>query len=381
MLCALLLTAAEAIPAATIRVHVVSGTPRTSLANGSAAAPFATLSAAAAHVRHLRSTGAALGEVIVTIGAGAYAPISLDESDSGRDAMARTNYRGEGLSTIVSGGVEVPPHLFHANEELAVEHARELTLSSNTIFTADLESLGISDEDLGSIIAGPCVHGCPDMPSGLSFQGHRMTLARWPDVEASTGHNVYTHAANGCGPGCLELDKSSAAATRAHRWVNESGWLHGYFEWDWADCYRQLSSLNATGGGYKLSFEPATEAPKANARFYVTNLLSELTAPGEFFLERSAGARRLHLIPPGHSALMGVRTESLSILRPILAPSSPHPLLICTPSPPIPSPPSPPAHHILTLFQWATMAPRPGRAGRCSASRKQSLRSTARGMW
>ena len=92
-----------------------------------------------------------------------------------------------------------------------------------------------------------------------------------------------------------------------------------------------LTSANFTAAGVDLNFgfTPADTAPKQNARYYATNLLSELDAPGEFYFEittgtstrasasanvsdrASAGASsdsamkvmKVHMIPPpGHSS-------------------------------------------------------------------------------
>jgi hypothetical protein len=51
-------------------------------------------------------------------------------------------------------------------------------------------------------------------------------------------------------------------------------------------------------GSFHITMQPATEAPKANARFYGLNFLSELDVPGEFYLELSDTVQKLYLIPP-----------------------------------------------------------------------------------
>ena len=261
-------------------VHVSANASVT--VEGTAGLPFNTIDEATAHVRKLRQEEPAIGTIVVAIGAGRHRAFSVA---SGESVDARTIYRGVGDSTVVSGGVEVPPSLWHANK-----------VGAPAVYTADLTSLNISDADLGAIAAGGCVHGCPDMQSPLSFNGTAMNLARWPNLEISTGHNVYANAAAPCGAGCLNLGKGSDAAARASRWANQSdAWVHGcaaycrrahgppiseisalyddrYFEWDWADCYRQVTSIGGGGAELRFTSPAAAESPKANARFYVTNV-------------------------------------------------------------------------------------------------------------
>ena len=56
--------------------------------------------------------------------------------------------------------------------------------------------------------------------------------------------------------------------------------VHGYFEWDWADCYRQIGGVGQ-GPDKNVQLQMDHDvSPKSNARFYVTNVLAELDAPG-----------------------------------------------------------------------------------------------------
>ena len=165
-----------------------------------------------------------------------------------------------------------------------------------------LQSLGIPLASFGAIVAGDCIHGCTRMPAPLSFGlGAPMVLARWPNLDLTTGRNTYDNAGAACGEGCLSVKNAGGAGERVARWATEgTGWIHGYFEWDWADCYRAIVSVNTTAAPNvtQVTFDPADARPKPNARFYGLNLLSELDAPGEFFLDFSGSGQKLHLIPP-----------------------------------------------------------------------------------
>ena len=83
---------------------------------------------------------------------------------------------------------------------------------------------------------------------------------------------------------------------------------HGYWHWDWADCYRRLGSVTPIAGSkgtnaVNVSFKPGGskgdiiyEVTESNARFYGVNLLTELDQPGEYFIDRAK--LRLHFLPP-----------------------------------------------------------------------------------
>ena len=180
-----------------------------------------------------------------------------------------------------------------------------------TVYSADLSGL-VDPSLLGEIIAGDCIHGCSSMPSGLSLGGEPMHRARWPNVMPLPGGvnattNAYVNAGAGCGAGCTTFDSAKAnrgGVAQLSRWGKEhDAWIHGYFEWDWADCYRKLTSVEPTKKDssntslYDITLSPPSESPKANARFYILNALSELDAPGEFYIEISEGLM-LHLIQP-----------------------------------------------------------------------------------
>ena len=147
------------------------------------------------------------------------------------------------------------------------------------------------------------MHGCTDMPSGLSFgTSSSMRLARWPNVQqvSKLETNSYVHGGAPCGAGCQTLSADNAKTSNINKWSDEkNAWIHGYFEWDWADCYRkinQVTTTTTTTSSFNITFTPATETPKNNSRFYILNALSELDDAGEFYME--GNGTTLHLIPP-----------------------------------------------------------------------------------
>jgi hypothetical protein len=163
-------------------------------------------------------------------------------------------------------------------------------------YVADITGLGVPFGEFGAIAAGGCIHGCPAMPAGLSFGDQRLTIARWPNLEARTGNNVYHHAAEGCGAGCFTVATCPGCASqRLKGWAAQgTGWIHGYFEWDWADCYRKIEGVSlantSSSDVFTVKVLPADSSPKPSARFYALNLLSEL---GETLEQLPPAARHI----------------------------------------------------------------------------------------
>eukprot|EP00040_Diaphanoeca_grandis_P010137 m.51911 g.51911 ORF g.51911 m.51911 type:complete len:787 (-) comp21518_c0_seq1:23-2383(-) len=219
------------------------------------------------------------------------------------------------IEQSVDGGVTFSSHMARANCGVfsheptnppgALDCGNALQVIGNlkfngpiTVYSANLSSLNIPLSSFGAIVAGDCIHGCSAMPSGLSFGADHMVRARWPNL--NSGRNTYTYASTGCGAGCFNVPQTNLSK-RIEKWGQEpNGWIHGYFEWDWADCYRSIASVttNTTTNILQIDVLPATESPKPNARFYGLNLKSELDFPGEFYLELTNFSQVLHMVPP-----------------------------------------------------------------------------------
>lgn len=139
-----------------------------------------------------------------------------------------------------------------------------------------------------------------------------MHLARWPNLNSTNERNIYFNAdtSKTCGKGCVAIN-NTVTTQRMRAWENETNaFLHGYFEWDWADCYREIISVrmpssSSSSNLINISISPQDLEPKLNSRFYAVNLLSELDAPGEYYIENNTSSKSfgisqfdLHIIPP-----------------------------------------------------------------------------------
>ena len=176
--------------------------------------------------------------------------------------------------------------------------------------------VGLESHNLGSMVEGGCVGDCQHNKTWLSFGGNLMQLARWPNSANLTSSGwKWAHATNGT-MNSITLD--AAAAARAVTWKKEIeaagnqsvAFTHGYWEWDWADCFRKIGDIDTVSD--TLTFETnMSVTPKTNARWYATNLLSELDQPGEYFVD--VVGEKLYFLPP--SPISSSQSPILSCMR------------------------------------------------------------------
>ena len=156
--------------------------------------------------------------------------------------------------------------------------------AAGRVLQADLRANGI--KDLGAVA---------DRTNRIDLYcgGERQTLSRWPDngftqagaaVGATDLPDTWIHV-HGTSEGVLRYNDE-----RLEKWAGEpEPWLFGYWYWDWADKYHRLVSVDAAGGTFTLDEPWSRYGYRDNCRFYGLNLLCELDAPGEYYVDRSSG--------------------------------------------------------------------------------------------
>lgn len=163
--------------------------------------------------------------------------------------------------------------------------------SAGKVYQADLAANGI--EDLG--VVTEIVNRFD-----LYCNGSRQTLSRWPDkgfTEAGRAlgptevGDTWIHV-HGTREGILEyLDD------RIVNWVKEPDcYLFGYFYWDWLDWYYQMQSVDTENKTFTIKPPYHKYGFRDGCRFYGLNLLCELDAPGEYYVDR--GSSVIYWIPP-----------------------------------------------------------------------------------
>jgi hypothetical protein len=100
------------------------------------------------------------------------------------------------------------------------------------------------------------------------------------------------------------VNASSVAAQRLLGWRAEADpWIHSYPVYDWADSWGRPTITPEASGGVHVNVSGVAyyKAP-GDAKFYGSNLLSELDQPGEYYLDEKRG--KLYWYPPeGSSSL------------------------------------------------------------------------------
>lgn len=269
---------------------------------GTKGRPVATLQAARALVRKQKAaTGLPKVGVTVWIRAGQYdqrEPFVLSEEDSGT-AEAPVVWRGEAQGRVsISGGRSIPASKFRklTDPRVAARLPRE---ASGHVLQVDLRALGISDFGRHQQYG----HSIPVSPAPLElfWNGTPMTLAHYPNagtvaigkvIDAGSVPRTKDYSGRG---GAFEFTDP-----RHLLWVGQKDiWLQGTFNYGFADDYIQVESIDPGTRRVKL-VQPHLYGLSSGRPFqnYVAwNILEELDAPGEWYLDRVEGV--LYFWPPG----------------------------------------------------------------------------------
>lgn len=257
-------------------------------ATGAKGRPLATLAGARDAIRALRTTGTLpKGGVTVDVAGGTYtlfAPLELTAADSGT-ANAPIIYRAaKGQTVRLTGGRTVTG--FAPVTDPAVR-ARFDPAVRDKVVQADLKAQGITD--YGAMT--PRGFGSPIRAAGIElfFNDRPMPLARWPN----TG---FVHVTGVTSVGDRQVT-STEIAERIGRWTQEPDlWTFAYWGLDWADSYTKVAALDPAQAQLTLDKPDSEYGYKKGQRFYILNALTELDAPGEWYVDREKGI--LYLLPP-----------------------------------------------------------------------------------
>ena len=172
------------------------------------------------------------------------------------------------------------------------------------LFETDLRAAGVIDLGMPTPAGGP--------RSELIFNSRYMTLARYPNDEWLEIASIPDDAGE-----LVETDRASHHGhfeypdDRPAAWQDTTDlWVHGYWVHDWRDQYHRIERLDHAKR--ELWPEPPYHGYgyRTGARFYFLNVLEELDAPGEWFLDRDAGV--VYFWPPGDLAQAEVSFPQLS---------------------------------------------------------------------
>ena len=275
--------------------------------DGSSAKPWRTVAEAVAGTRAARGNGTVRAgeDVSVEFLPGDYfvdGGVKLTAVDSGTaEAPVVWRTRGAGRARLTAG-VRVPAGLFRKVDDPAVL-ARLPEEARGKVFVADVS--GITPAKIPEM--AKAFGGTPSSP--LLFTGGRHgMLARWPNAD-------YTSFSKAVDKGGLLTRRSDGGTVRspgafiydnprAKRWNFAEGvWMNGYWTHDWDNHSVRAASYGVENGTNDV-IRLAANIPygvmggtwgRKDRRFYVFNLLDELDAPGEWWLDRAK--KLLYLYP------------------------------------------------------------------------------------
>lgn len=267
---------------------------------GSAQHPFASLERARDEIRARRKSGSLpAGGVEVRAHGGEYQVVrtfTLSEDDSGTESAPVLYRAAEGQTPVFRGGTR----LTGWHSLTGADGYPQLPAGSRShVWVVDLKSCGVTNLlplKLGGFASG---NGFRTHPAHeLFFNGEAMALARGPnegflrikDVAVKDGTKGYDRQGSKTGRFFYEGDRPA-------RWVNDpDALLYGYWFWDWADSYETVAGIDPEKRMITLAQPWHTYGFSVGAPFYAVNALSELDAPGEWYLDRAGG--RALLYPP-----------------------------------------------------------------------------------
>ncbi|WP_226531101.1 Ig-like domain-containing protein [Microbacterium paraoxydans] len=277
-------------------------------AAGTVGDPLATLEGARDRIRDLKDgAGLPADGLTVYLREGEYprsSSFEIGEADSGT-ADAPITYRSyPGETATLTGGTELPRDAFAAVDDAAITDRIIDPAARDRVVAVDLADLGITE--YGQLSR----HGywkandvSTTPPMELFIDGQGMTLARWPNADAATP-TVQMGDIIDAGPDRNDADLQDRGGTfaygydRPQYWTQaEDVWLDGIFGYSWEWSYNKIESIDTDAKTITLRYGEMSGIMKSwfPDFHFAQNLLEELDAPGEYYIDRDAGT--LYLIP------------------------------------------------------------------------------------
>ena len=274
--------------------------------------PFRTFAGARDALRQLRAAGRLYGGAAVLVRAGSYdfaATLTLTAADSGT-RRAPIVWKASGTVEL-TGGRRVTGIVPVTDTSVL---ARLAPAARANVLVADLAALGITR--YGEILP----RGGP--PMEFFCGGGRMTVARYPNEGWLLIRDVPQTCDSMINRG-LDREKRFAGVPagrhygriayddpRPARWKKSPDiFMQGYWTFDWSDSYQRVESIDTAKKEITIAPPHHWYGYTARQRYYYMNILEELDAPGEWYLDRAAG--RLYFWPPDAATAQDARVSLL----------------------------------------------------------------------
>ncbi len=266
---------------------------------------ISSLEAARDKVRLLVKNGAK-GPFTVRVEAGEYRVKTLEFDERDFDTV----YKADG-EVIINGGLKLDPSIFRpVSEEVRLRlHGPAV----EKVVAADLKSLGLTRRDWGEMCAIGTYNTAYKYDGGLTgpmwcelfVNDVRQTVARYPNegwlysgdpVRVGKGRETKGREKDNGIPwdqlrnptsDIFSIDQDSAK--RAASWKTlEDVWTFGYPMYGWADASSPVTRIDAEKCEMETKYV-SLYGMKPHAPYYFYNVLEELDAPGEWYLDRENG--------------------------------------------------------------------------------------------
>ena len=261
----------------------------------------AALEAALAQVRQARGRGAT-GPLAIEFAAGDYAftrGVKLTAADAGTSTAPLLLRAAPGARVRFTGGRALTGL---APVTDAAVLARLPAAARTQVRQADLRTQGITD--YGTFHARGFSRPLTPAMLELFWGGERLPLACWPATGFSRIAGIPADAGSDDGHGG-KIGKLEAGfmyeGDRPGQWANVSDVIvHGYWAWDWANSYERIATLDPQTRHLRLVPPHGNYGYRPGQRIQFLNILEELGALGQWYLDRQAG--RLYVWPPAAPA-------------------------------------------------------------------------------
>lgn len=204
----------------------------------------------------------------------------------------------KGASPVLSGAVEIErfqslSDAAKTNANVAETLARFQDSAKNRIFVADLKASGVVDFGRLATRGYGVSNFVPPIPS-LYVDGESQTLARWPndgDGALSFGEVVENPNAPNKTTYRFESKRADGWKLTGNADVDDL-WAFGLFQYEWAANFRRVEKLDRDAKTLTVDFAGGND----KFHFYFVNVLEELDAPGEYYVDKTNGL--LYFLPP-----------------------------------------------------------------------------------
>lgn len=287
---------------------------------GSITAPFKTIDKAQLTVREaIKSAKVSNEGLIVAIKGGEYNTSGLVFNNEDTIDGKRVRYTAyDNTPVIINGGVRLTSGDFNKVEGEA--KSRLNSEIADKVYSINLSEYGITAESLGQLYSVGAFTTADKYdgdhvganPTEVFFNDKRMDIARYPNK----GETLDIKKVNDLGD-CYEpkpqdyrpewlntrnprggtFTVDNKTNNRIKSWKNlDDVWVFGYFYWDWADMSSTIKNYDPNKGSITMEYCSKYGYQKG-ADYYFYNVLEELDAPGEYYIDREN--LKLYLYPEG----------------------------------------------------------------------------------